>query len=511
MLIQKTDVDIREVVSTRFLLQGSILIAAFLLAYGSVLAGFVRTWMSRDDFSHGFIVPFISLYLVWLKRNQILSLTPKPNLLIGTIVLISSGVMLIIGSLGNIDTANQISFLISVPALVLTIAGPMHLKLLIVPLAYLIFMNPVLADLISPLRMPMQLIAAYIAEHALHIMSIPVFRHSYFLDLPYQTLEVASMCSGLNYIVAIVAVAIPLAILTQKSIFRKITVILGSIVIGIFVNLTRVIIVATWAYTHPGEEIHGPMHIFQGFSVSVVGFIVLFLSVWLMRKLPYTNRISHGITLRSRSNHLSSVDMRNINRGIYIAISFLSLIGALIRTHSVEAVPIKIDLNKLPSEIGQWKELDVTPSPLFEIDRADSQVIKKYRNLSGAEVNLQIAYFSSQSPQKKLIDYRYAKLQNSIDVLKLQFPKISIGIASMDQHDNKLIVAYWYVVNNSLSVNLANAKYLTVKESLLHHRTNGSVVFIWTAEGNSHSYSLHVANLNDFATQLYPILNTYIP
>ncbi len=46
-----------------------ILLVSFVLAYWVPLKAIVSTWWFNDDYSYGFFIPLISLYLFWEKRQ----------------------------------------------------------------------------------------------------------------------------------------------------------------------------------------------------------------------------------------------------------------------------------------------------------------------------------------------------------------------------------------------------------------------------------------------------------
>jgi exosortase len=127
----------------------------------------------------------------------------------------------------------------------------------------------------------------------LNALNVPVFQHSNYLDLPTISLEVARACSGVNYLVSIIALGIPLAYFTQKTWLRKIVLVLSGVIVGIIINSIRVTLIGIWAY-RGGEIVHGPLHIFQSFFVSVIGFIFLIIFAVILNKIPYTTRCTNA-------------------------------------------------------------------------------------------------------------------------------------------------------------------------------------------------------------------------
>src|SRR5262249_10646509 len=100
-------------------------------------------------------------------------------------------------------------------------------------------------------------------------------------QLPQLTLEVAEMCSGIRFMISVLAVGIPLAQLTQRTRWRKVAVVLVAIAVGILANGLRVALIGVLVY-HGWEVIKGPFHVLQAMFVAWIGFVALFVGAWLL-------------------------------------------------------------------------------------------------------------------------------------------------------------------------------------------------------------------------------------
>ena len=85
----------------------------------------------------------------------------------------------------------------------------------------------------------------------------------------------------MNFLVSIMAIAIPLSYLTIRKWQRKLALLCSAVFIGVFANVLRVALIGYWTF-YTGGDVHGPLHIFQGFFVSAFGFVVLFILAWLL-------------------------------------------------------------------------------------------------------------------------------------------------------------------------------------------------------------------------------------
>jgi exosortase len=270
---------------TRTLLNG-LVILAFSLLYTPTIVSMVQRWSNADDYNHAFLIPFVSGYFVWLKRHQLAALVPKPRLGWGVPVVVLAGTMLAIGQLGHVVTLQHLSFFIMVIGLILLLLGTQLLRVLLLPVLYLLFMIPILDEVIDRIHWPFQVLAASIGSWTLQMLGYSVLREVQYLHLPRITLEVADLCSGVRYLISVIAVGIPLAYLTLRSWHRRALLIAFGIIIAILANSLRVSLIGIWVYHGAGTMIHGPLKLMQGLFVAWAGFITLFLGARLLADRP---------------------------------------------------------------------------------------------------------------------------------------------------------------------------------------------------------------------------------
>jgi exosortase len=263
------------------------LVSAFAFAYSGVMPLLVRTW-SRDDYSHGWLVPIIALYFIWADRKKLRNLPIQPNIFWGLLLTLFGSLMLMIGNIGCVAIVQELSLIIIIPGLILTLLGTRYLMALALPVTYLILMVPILDEVIDKIHWPFQLFSARMGSGLLGILKIPFFLRANYFELPNVTLEVAEECSGVRYLISIIAIGVPLAYFTQKGWWRKIVLVAGAVIIGILSNCVRVAFVVLCAYYYGASNIQGPFHIFQGVFVSIVGFVFIFVWAWLLPKISFS-------------------------------------------------------------------------------------------------------------------------------------------------------------------------------------------------------------------------------
>ncbi len=401
-------------------LQISVLAASFLLLYGSVFASFAGMWVDHDRLE-GFLIPLISLYLVWLKREELRTLHLKPALTWGLHIVALAGILLVLGEAGGVVVLGEISLIVMIVGLVLLLLGKEFLKALCFPIAYLLFMLSLPLDVVAPLHWPFQLQTANMAVELLQLLDFTALVEGRYILLPHITLEVARTCSGVNYLISIIAIGFPLAYLTLRAWWSRVTLVLSAVAIGVAANWVRVAIIAIWSYWG-GEVLHGPFHIFQGMFVAWVGFVVLFVGAWALSKLdkPVSeNRVLRPPRLPHPSN--SEADSRvEWNRSWRMAMVILIVFAVYLFSYDRGQVGLKQDFAHFPISIGGWSGERVELQEAdFRIRGADDELARTYRDAEGRRIQLYVAYLNSQRQGKEIVNYHTAVLHQDTDEVKI--------------------------------------------------------------------------------------------
>ena len=56
-----------------------VLVVSLLFAFHTAIADMVRVWSNQADYSHGFLVPLFSAYLLWTRRSKLPPLIEWPE------------------------------------------------------------------------------------------------------------------------------------------------------------------------------------------------------------------------------------------------------------------------------------------------------------------------------------------------------------------------------------------------------------------------------------------------
>jgi len=82
------------------LVQASILGSLIVAIYYAVMGSLANAWWEDSNYSHGFLVPFLSAYFVWERREKLQALIPQSNYW-GVTILMAGILAFAVGSVGG--------------------------------------------------------------------------------------------------------------------------------------------------------------------------------------------------------------------------------------------------------------------------------------------------------------------------------------------------------------------------------------------------------------------------
>lgn len=261
-----------------------IVLLALIFLYFPFLVKLVEDWGTNDDYSHGYFIPFLTLYFIYCMRDELKKIAIKPCNL-GLLVILAGLGQLIVGKIGSEFFWQRTSLLVVLFGIALFLLGWQYFKMLFLPLAYLIFMIPLPAIIWNKIAFPMQLFSSYLTEQVVSSLGIPIYREGNVMHLAQTTLEVVAACSGLRSLVTMFALSGALALLSTLSAKKKVILFFAAAPIAIFANIVRLTATALMATEIGAAAAQGFLHEFSGIVVFVLGMGLLITVSWFLGKM----------------------------------------------------------------------------------------------------------------------------------------------------------------------------------------------------------------------------------
>jgi EpsI family protein len=494
------------------------IVLLFALFYGRVVPELVGDWYENETFSYGFLVPFIAVYLVWLRRDHLKSLSTKPSLWAAFPLSIALMLGLLGQAIGDVFSM-RVSMVLALASTVYLMFGKEYFKALWFPLFYLMLMIPAPYVLIKDLAYHLRYLDAVHAANILELVGIPVFLEAYFIHLPNMTLEVADVCSGVSSVFALFALGTVYAYFLPIRTSLKILLVACTLPFAMVANLIRIVIIAVLAYNFGAIVFQTTFHWLTGTTVFLLALVMLISTGELLRrKFPLTVLRDFGrneITADLNSSGTSPV-LSWLPYWLCIFVFTAMLILANSLSHGLK-MHLDSDLRLLvnPETDGfiQSKSQD-----LYQDSNADAalSIVATVQNRSPVEI-----FVGYRGEQTAGIRLRSPKINFPENWNSVWLKPANVEIAGVvairgnwmltRKGDSERLVMYWYqIAADTFSGEFEN-RIRQLQRALLDRRTDGAVVRIATPLLNGESIEQAQERLQLLSMQLYSRLAKMLP
>jgi exosortase len=319
---------VNGVPARKHLWQALAISSALIFAYVSVLAKLGRDWWTDENYSHGLLIPFIIIFILWSQRErlaQAAATTRRPATALGLGAVVCALFALWAGTAGAELYTQRTSLVLILAGTALYFWGFRLLRLLIVPLFLLLLAIPIPAIVFNKIAFPLQLFASRCAVWAMALFDIPVLRQGNVIELmpldarETKKLEVVEACSGIRSLMTLVTLAVVFAYFTHPrgdiprnsgndrplsnigsrikyqlsrlktyGFWRSAIIVISAVPIAIFTNALRVSGTGVLARYYGTRVADGFFHSFSGWVIYVVAFAMLFGVGWLLDRVKPT-------------------------------------------------------------------------------------------------------------------------------------------------------------------------------------------------------------------------------
>jgi exosortase len=260
-----------------------VVIALLLVAvYFRVVAKLVFDWYDLPDYSHGFLVPFFAIFVLWDNR-AVLRNTPVRTTWNGVpLVVLGIGVV-VLGVYGADLFLSRISFLMILAGIIWTFFGRAMLVALRFPLFVLLLAIPFPAIVFNQITFPLQLLASQLASAILPLLGVPVLHEGNVIELPAMKLEVAEACSGIRSLMSLFTLAVFYGYFLERTTKRRVILAIASIPIAVTANAARIVGTGLCVQYWDPEKAMGFFHEFSGWVMFVISLGCLYIVHRIMR------------------------------------------------------------------------------------------------------------------------------------------------------------------------------------------------------------------------------------
>jgi exosortase D (VPLPA-CTERM-specific) len=486
----------------------------------------VEWWSTREEYSHGFVLPFVAGLLVWQKKH-LLEALPFEGSWTGFVVVAAGIALYMAGELSALYIVVQYSFLIVLAGLVLALLGWQAFKTIWVPLLVLLFMIPLPNLIYRGLSEDAQLISSQIGVSVIRLFGISVFLEGNVIDLGSYKLQVAEACSGLRYLFPLMALGFIAAYLFRGAFWKRAIIFLSTIPITILMNSFRIGVIGVLV-EHWGQSMaEGFLHDFEGWVIFMACTVVLVVEMSVLAKIGKQPR-SLGDVFRLEfppaTATAAQLRPRSVPMAFLGAVLLLLIVTALsfALPGRVEASIQRKNFYQFPLTLDNWRG---TAGKLNEVEldalKLDDYILADFVDANRRPVNFYVAYYASQrkgesahSPRScipgdgwEITDLTLRKL----DGLRVAGHTLRVNRVVIEKGENKQLVYYWFQQRGRVITNEYVVKWYLFWDALTRNRTDGALVRLVTYIGPGQSLQEADAQLRSFAASAAVPLENYIP
>lgn len=251
-----------------------LIIALLAVIYPTILKDMAVQWYDDGNYSHGFIVPFIAGYFLYIRRNELMSALVTPwNP--GLAVIVAGLLQLLVAWLGMEYFTMRTSLIVVLAGMVLFFFGKRVFSIALLPICYLFLMIPIPYIIYDAMAFPLKLFVTKVSVSFLQLVGVVVLREGNIIMFPSTTLEVADACSGIRSLMSLIALSVAYAFFMHISNLKRWIIIIASVPIAIATNALRVIVTGILAQWWGTKAAEGFFHEFAGLAVFALAMVML--------------------------------------------------------------------------------------------------------------------------------------------------------------------------------------------------------------------------------------------
>ena len=512
---------------TRWIWATLFIVATLLLfTFYEGLAQLVGVWGSKEEYSYGYLIPVITLFLIWQKKPQ-LEKTPFTGSWLGIVVVILGLGLLVLGNLSTLFLVVQYGFLLVLAGVALAFMGWRAFKIIAVPLTLLLFMIPLPQFFLQEISNQLQLVSSQIGVWVIRLFGISVFLEGNVIDLGTYKLQVVEACSGLRYLFPLMTLGFIVAYFFHAAFWKRAIVFLSTIPITILMNSFRIGVIGVLVEYWGVSMAEGFLHDFEGWVVFMACTGVLVAEIWILSRIGGDRRPLRevfGIELPGPTPANAHIQSRPLPAPLVVAVAiiFIGTVTSFLLPQRIELLPPRQDFTAFPGVLGDWQsKLGKIEQIYLDELKLDDYIMSDFEKPGTPAINLYVAYYASQrkgqsvhSPRTCIPGggWKIVSLdRHAVDGVMLNGQVLQVNRAVIQMGEYRQLVYYWFQQRGRNLTNEYLVKWFLFWDALTKNRTDGALVRVTTLVRTDETLSDADHRLRDFAKIVSPRLKDHIP
>ncbi len=280
------------------LIKVAVIALLFYLLFRNELNKILHRWLTDPSWSHGFLIPFFSLYFLNQRKKEIFNARLGPNYWGLALMLLGISIYVYnFASPSGYAYLRRLSSIVTLGGIVLFLGGWQLIKYTWLPVLFLIFAVPLPERYYVQITRPMRELAAQVAGFFLNMVdSVNATVRGVVIDVTHNgqpvepSLNVADACSGMRLLMAFLALGVAMAYIHRRPVFQRLILLASTIPIALFCNSVRVTTTGfIYVFIDP-KYARGIYHDMLGVAMLGLAFLLYDALAWFMSNL-FTEQI----------------------------------------------------------------------------------------------------------------------------------------------------------------------------------------------------------------------------
>lgn len=490
------------------------------------IAEMAMNW-ELDEYSHGYMIPFIALFLLW-QRKDVMERLEFSGSWLGVALIVLGVLLFVLGTLSAVIDIVSYGFVISIFGLAMAYTGLRAYAYIAIPLLILVFMIPVPGFLFETMSNQLQLISSKIGVAVIRAFDISVYLEGNVIDLGSYKLQVVEACSGLRYLFPLMTLGFIAAYFFQAALWKRIVLFLSTIPITVLMNSIRIGIIGVTVEHWGVAMAEGFLHDFEGWVIFMTCMVVLFIEMWLLSRIGGESRplteVFGLVFPEDTPEDMPRRPRRNVAALLTgVGILAVSAVAFEVMPEREDVIPERSDFAEFPTQFGEWKgRSSHLEQVIVNALNFDDYLMADYKTSDRKEdVNLYIGYYATQRADKvphspracipgggwSISDMKAVQVDGvSVGGVPLQVNRLQI-----EKGEYKQVVYYWFQQRGRVVTNEWMVKLYLLVDSIRMRRTDGALVRITAIVGPDRDMEEVDSILSRFAAHVSGELTDYIP
>lgn len=279
---------------------GALLLLGFVALFWDWFLRQHRWSSSSEDWSHAYLVPLVSGYLIYRKRAEIARIAPTvfwPGLL-PLLVGVAMYYLFVLSLLEGLHLFQGVGLVLTVAGVTLLLLGPRVFSYVAVPVGYLALAITLPDRLMFQITFYLQALAAKGSWVLLNLLGLNTEIAGNTLTMITSggdeiPLNVAEACSGMRMVIAFLALGVAVAFISCSQWWQRAALLLLAVPVALLTNVVRVASLGLASLWNP-ELAAGDAHMLIGILWLLPAFLAYMGLVWMLKKITPDAHPSSG-------------------------------------------------------------------------------------------------------------------------------------------------------------------------------------------------------------------------